>query len=155
MQTAQGAAREICEHYYPTLARELLTGCASVLRKQAIKAEADPSYNVYEDTEYAQNTRQTYATFLIHPLDLSKHELANLMLLIFYGYPEVSDLCWKNYDLPKDSFNRLFLLLGRYNKAIKRRQEMNLPKILRGIVLKEAECVEIDPSDIEYSQSEA
>jgi hypothetical protein len=85
---------------------------------------------------------------------MTKHDEANLMLLIFYGYPEISDVCFPDMKLPKDSFNRLFLMLGRYNKAIKRKDDLNMKKILRGIVLKDVvePLVEFDPANIPLSE---
>ena len=154
MLTSQGAARQICEHYYPILAREMLANCTSVLRKQAIKETTNPDYNVYKDVEYCQNTRDTVEMFLIKPLNLSKHETVNLMLLIFYGYPETSDVCWPDQKLPKDSLNRLFILLERYNKLIKQKSDLNLKQILRRIVLKEVvePLVEYDVEQIPLTE---
>ena len=154
MLTSQGAARQICEHYYPILAREMLAVCNSVIRKQAIKASKNPDYNVYKDFEYAQNCKDTVEHFLIKPLNLSKHDTVNLMLLIFYGYPEASDVCWPDMKLPKDSLNRLFILLERYNKLIKQKSDLNLPKILRGIVLKDVvePLVEFDVEQIALTE---
>jgi len=153
MQTAQGAARQICEHYYPDVARHMLRANAHVLRHQESRSVNNPGFSVYKDTEYCQNTWGTINTFVI-PKNLTAHEKNQVMLLIWYGYPDVAD-CYPAYKPPKDSLNRLFLLLGRYNKLIKRHQDLNLPKILRGIVLKEAECVEVDPEDIPETVSEA
>ena len=137
MLTSQGAARQICEHYYPILAREMLSNCNFIIRKQEIKSVANPEYNVYEDKEFCKNTKHSVELFLIKPLNLTKHELNNLMLLIFYGYPEASDVSWPDIKLPKDSLNRLFILLNRYNKLIKKESCLNEKKILRQIVLQD------------------
>ena len=143
MQTSQGAAREICEHYYPILARDMLRYNNQVRDRQLVTSFTNPAYNVYQDKAFSEQLSGTL-DFLMKTskpsiLDLTKHELANLMLLIFYGYPELSDTCWPDQKLPKDSLNRLFILLERYNKLIKRRQVLNLPKILRGIVLNDVQ----------------
>jgi hypothetical protein len=132
----------------------MLANCTSVLRKQAIKETTNPDYNVYKDVEYCQNTRDTVEMFLIKPLNLSKHETVNLMLLIFYGYPETSDVCWPDQKLPKDSLNRLFILLERYNKLIKQKSDLNLKQILRRIVLKEVvePLVEYDVEQIPLTE---
>lgn len=157
MQTAQGAARHICEHYYPDLATRMLSLNADVSNYQRLRGAYKPTYNVYEDKIYCDLSRMYVETALEANRSrtrLTKHDEANLMLLIFYGYPEISDVCFPDMKLPKDSFNRLFLMLGRYNKAIKRKDDLNMKKILRGIVLKDVvePLVEFDPANIPLSE---
>jgi hypothetical protein len=152
MLTSQDASREICEHYYPALARDMLRHNGYVTARQAVFVLENPAYNVYEDRKFGDEMRENVLYYFINPLELSKHETVNLMLLIFYGYPEVSDVCWPDQKLPKDSLNRLFILLERYNKAIKRRLDLNMKKILRGIVLKDAPLVEIDVEQIPLTE---
>ena len=157
MQTAQGAARHICEHYYPALATSMLEYNNDVSHYQYLRGAYNRTYNVYEDKIYCDLSRLHVETALElnkSNTRMSKHAEANLMLLIFYGYPEISDVCWPDMKLPKDSFNRLFLMLGRYNKAIKRKDDLNIKKILRGIVLKDVvePLVEVDPANIPLSE---
>ena len=151
MQTAQGAAREICQHYYPATHRYFESLCRMTLRRQEEKALANPDYNVYDDDDFTCHHRLTVE----HQLnDYSKHERVNIKLLLFYGYAEGADVCWPDMKLPKDSLNRLFLLLARYNKAIKRKADLNMKKILRGIVLKEVlePLVEFDTERIPLTE---
>lgn len=151
MQTAQGAAREICEHYYPDLHRYFESLCRGTLRRQEEKALDNPDYNVYADDDWTHHHRLTVDYKLD---DFSNHERVNIKLLLFYGYAEGSDVCWPDMKLPKDSLNRLFLLLARYNKAIKRKHDLNMKKILRGIVLKEVlePLVEVDVANMQLTE---
>jgi hypothetical protein len=135
----------------------MLSFNADVIDRQQLFGEDDPTYNIYENEPFCNLYRMYVETALEankHRTRLSKHDEANLMLLIFYGYPEISDVCFPDIKLPKDSFNRLFLMLGRYNKAIKRKDDLNMKKILRGIVLKEVvePLVEFDPANIPLSE---
>jgi hypothetical protein len=150
MLTSQGAAREICEHYYPALARHMLAANAAVIQRQEVNVRFDPDYNVYEDKEYGEDVYNTISYNLFE--DNTEYEKGQKKLVIFYGYPEVCDTAFGDYKPPKDSLNRLFILLERYNKAIKRRLDLNMKKILRGIVLKDAPLVECDVEQIPLTE---
>lgn len=158
MQTAQGAAQEICQHYYPDLARDFVRYNNQVRDRQLATSFTKPDYNVNEDKAYCEHLSGVL-NFILKTsktsiLDMTKHEEANLMLVIWYGYPELADAVFQTYKLPKDSFNRLFLMLGRYNKAIKRKHDLSTKKILRGIVLNDVlePLVEVDPEDIPLTE---
>ena len=133
---SQAVAREMCQHYYPDVAEHMLHVNDLILENQRMRTVVDPNYSVYKNREFCEGMRETVDTYIIRLL-WTPHEKKQVRMIIWYAYPEAADACWTDYKPPKDSLNRLFLLLGRYNKAIKRKDDLNMKKILRTVVLKE------------------
>jgi hypothetical protein len=145
MQTAQGAAALICEHYYPNVARKMPELLHRIQVRQGAKVLENPAYNVYEDKDFCEDMANCIGFHFFE--DVSKHERNQQSLIIWYAYPEVGDTGLQDFKLPKDSLNRIFILLERYNKAIKRKGDLNMKKILRGVVLNDVlePVAEADP----------